>query len=419
MTNRRFVIIGAGISGLSAATALAAKGARVDIYEAAPQAGGRCRSYFDPTLGQIIDNGNHFVLTGNHATMDYLRRIGAEGGLVGPEKARTSFVDIRSGERWTIAPNDGPLPLWLFDKTRRVPGTRPADYLEIAKLLFAGPKSRIDEVISCKGALWERLMRPFFLGALNTEPEGASAALAGALVRETFARGGKAYRTRIAHPTLAAVFVDPALKFLNEHGAAVHLGERLRRIVCDERNATALEFPESTIPLSERDTIIVATPPWVTQELVTGIAAPDQFSAIVNAHFRIAPPADTPLMLGVIGGTAEWIFSFADRVSVTISGADRLVDMDREALAALIWQDVASALGLARSPLPPWQIVKEKRATFAATPDQTAKRAGAATRWANLFLAGDWTDTGLPATIEGAVRSGAKAAQLALRRASV
>ena len=105
-------------------------------------------------------------------------------------------------------------------------------------------------------------------------------------------------------------------------------------------------------------------------------------------------------MLGVIGGTAEWIFAFPDRISVTVSGADAIVDRDREELAQTLWADVAPRLGIA-APLPPWQIVKEKRATFAATPAQDARRPAAKTGWRNLFLAGDWTETGLPATIEG------------------
>jgi hypothetical protein len=145
---------------------------------------------------------------------------------------------------------------------------------------------------------------------------------------------------------------------------------------------------------------------------------PDEFTAIVNAHFKIAPPPSAPGMLGLIGGTAEWVFAFPDRISVTVSGADRLVEMGREELATLLWRDVAKVHGLPEA-LPPWQIVKEKRATFAATPAQAKKRAESETRWKNLVLAGDWTDTGLPATIEGAIRSGHKAAELAFSRTAV
>jgi hypothetical protein len=123
-------------------------------------------------------------------------------------------------------------------------------------------------------------------------------------------------------------------------------------------------------------------------------------------------------MMGVIGGTAEWIFAFSDRISVTVSGADLLVDQDREDLAIRIWADVTKALDI-KAPMPSWQIVKEKRATFAATPEQDSRRPAAKTTWRNLILAGDWTQTGLPATIEGALRSGESAAVLALEHLSL
>ncbi|MDE2494998.1 MAG: hydroxysqualene dehydroxylase HpnE [Alphaproteobacteria bacterium] len=411
-------IVGGGLAGLSAAVSLAEKGARVVLFEATGQAGGRCRSYFDATLDCVIDNGNHLVLSGNHAVQEYLHMIGAANALEGPARAQFAFTDLESGARWTLAPNEGPLPWWIFSGSRRVPGTKPQDYARLAALLTAKASQRIEDVIPCKGALWDRLMRPFLLAALNTQPELASAALAGAVVRETLAKGGEAYRPRIAHPTLAAAFVEPALAFLAAKDATVHLGQRLRRIVLDTSHAVALEFPESTVPLSPGDTVVLATPPWVTRELAPNISVPDKFHAIVNGHFKTAPPPGAPLMLGVIGGTAEWIFAFEDRISVTVSAADAIVDRDREALADLLWRDVAKAYNLPAPP-PLWQIVKEKRATFSATPEQAAKRPKTATAWRNLLLAGDWTDTGLPATIEGALRSGQKAAQLAWLRRDV
>ena len=120
-----------------------------------------------------------------------------------------------------------------------------------------------------------------------------------------------------------------------------------------------------------------------------------------------------PPILGVVGGLVEWLFAFPQRLSVTISNADRLVEMPREELAQAIWRDICKAAGV-EGELPPWQIVRERRATFEATPEQNALRPGASTAWKNLFLAGDWTDTGLPATIEGSVRSGNRAADLVL-----
>jgi squalene-associated FAD-dependent desaturase len=319
--------------------------------------------------------------------------------------------------RWTIRANDGPLAWWVFSSARRVPGSSLNEYLALAKLLFAAPEKRIDEVVACKGPVWQNLLHPLLLAALNTEPEIASAALAAAIIRETLVKGGRAYRPRIASPTLSAAFIDPALAYLRLKGASVNFGSRLREIGITSGRVTALKLADGDVAVEDSDRVVLATPSWVTSELLPDIAAPTEFRSIVNAHFAVAPPAGAPLMTGVIGGTAEWVFAFHDRLSVTISGADAIVDQDREALAKTLWRDVAAVhrLGL---DLPPWQIVKERRATFAATPEQAKKRAGAETAWQNLFLAGDWTDTGLPATIEGSVRSGQKAAALALRTAA-
>jgi squalene-associated FAD-dependent desaturase len=417
MTGKAYVV-GAGLAGLSAATILASRGASVTLIEAAGQAGGRCRSYFDAAMGGVIDNGNHLVLSGNRAVQDYLARIGAKDALTGPPRAEFAFVDLRDGARWVLKPNEGSLPFWIARKQRRVPGSKTGDYAKYAPLLWADKKARIGAVVADRGPLWERLMRPLLLAALNTEPEDSSAALAGAVLRETLAKGGRFCRPRIAHPSLAAAFVDPALAFLNGKGASLRLGARLRGVTLNGRSAMALDTGEATVPVAAGDVVVLAVPPWAAADLVPGLIVPDDFRAIVNAHFKIPGPAGAPPMLGVIGGTAEWIFPFADRISVTVSGADAIVDQDREDLAIRIWADVAKALNI-KAPMPAWQIVKEKRATFAATPAQDARRPSAKTQWRNLFLAGDWTQTGLPATIEGALCSGETAAALALRHLSL
>jgi squalene-associated FAD-dependent desaturase len=411
-------VIGAGLAGLSAAVALAKAGVAVEVSESAAQAGGRCRSYFDPQLDAVIDNGNHLVMSGNQAVHDYLGVIGALDRLSGPREAAFDFVDLETKHRWTVRPNAGALPWWVLSPGRRVPDTRAVDYLSLAGLLHPRTGLRVDQAIACKGPVWRRLMEPFLLAALNTAPEQGSAALASAVVRETLAKGGNAYRPRIAEPTLAAAFIDPALSYLKAHGGAVKTGRRLRALTLDGDRVEKLIFADGEAEIRAPDRVILATPPWIAQDLLPDLDAPDAFCAIVNGHFKIAPPAGSPAIIGVIGGTVEWIFSFEDRVSVTISGADRLIDLDREALAAQLWDEVAQVLGMA-STLPPWQIVKEKRATFAATVEQDAKRPPVKTALSNLFLAGDWTQTGLPATIEGAIRSGFKAADLAMRGAAV
>src|SRR4029078_6689605 len=154
--------------------------------------------------------------------------------------------------------------------------------------------------------------------------------------------------------------------------------------------------------LGTEGAVVMAVPPRPAALLVPGLKTPTKFRAILNAHFRFDPPKDMPPLIGVVGGLVEWLFAFPQRLSVTISNADRLVDMPREELAQAIWSDVCKAGG-GSGEMPPWQIVRERRATSAATPAQNALRPGPVTALKNLFLAGDWTATGLPATIEGSV----------------
>lgn len=412
--NETIHIVGAGLAGLSCAVRLADEGRRVALYEAARLAGGRCRSYFDASLGLMIDNGNHLLLSGNAAARDYGRRIGASDALVGPDECIFDFLDLKTGQRWKLRPNASRLPWWIFFADRRAPDTRPLDYLDAARLLFAREGAAIGETMRCEGVLWERLWRPVMLSALNTEPRDASATLAAAVLRETLAAGGAACRPLVAKGGLGEAFVDPALRKLQSTGAEPRFGARLREIVFDGARACALRFGDEEVALGENDRLVLAVPPWSAQELVPGLVAPDDFRAILNLHFKIAPPPGQPLLLGMVGSLSEWLFAFDDRLSVTISGADRLMDEPREDLAEKIWAEVATATGLSKE-LPPWQIVKEKRATFAATPAQETRRPGAETRWRNLFLAGDWTATSLPATIEGSIRSGYRAAELAMR----
>ncbi|MBA3880406.1 MAG: hypothetical protein C0500_11900 [Sphingobium sp.] len=398
------------MAGLSAAVELARDGWKVELADSAAQAGGRCRSYHDPQLGRVIDNGNHLVLAGNQAVARYLETIGASDRVVGPASAAFEFVDLKDSARWTIRPNDGPIPWWLLFAGRRVPGTSIASYAALGRLLVGRNSDRVSDRIDLSGQLARLLIDPVLLSALNTDPREGSARLAAAMIQGSLARGGRASAPRIAEPTLAAAFVEPALAWLALRGGKLATGTRLRALVTDGDRVTGLDFSDGIEPV--HGAVILAVPPWVAQSLLPGLSAPTEFRAIVNAHFAYAPPAGTPAMIGVIGGTAEWIFAFEDRISVTVSGADRLVDHDREALARTFWAEIAQVHKLPPE-LPPWQIVKEKRATFAATPEQDALRPGATTQYRNLFLAGDWTQTGLPATIEGAIRSGATAAKLA------
>jgi squalene-associated FAD-dependent desaturase len=406
-------IIGAGISGLSAAVRLANANFKVHVHEATQQAGGRCRSYFDAATNLTIDNGNHLLLSGNRHALAYARSIGTEAGLVGPKRAQFPFVDLTTGKRWQLDLGGSRLPLWVFDEARRVPNTGLLDYLALMPLTWAAQGKLVGDTIPCKGTLYQRLVQPLLLAALNVDPPEGSAGLAGAVVRETLLAGGQACRPLIARDGLSAVLVEPAIKLLQAKGASIQFGHELREFGISAERVGELRFGSDTVAIGPDEAVVMAVPPRPAASLLPGLKTPSKFRAIVNAHFRFDPPRDMPPILGVVGGLVEWLFAFPQRLSVTISNADRLVDMPREELAQSIWRDICRAADV-QGELPPWQIVRERRATFEATPEQNALRPGASTSRKNLFLAGDWTDTGLPATIEGSVRSGDRAADLVL-----
>jgi hypothetical protein len=270
-------------------------------------------------------------------------------------------------------------------------------------------------VLDRDSELYRRLLDPLMVAALNIDTPSGSSRLAAKIARETLLRGGQACRPLVFERGLSTAFVDPALAFLASKGVATHFEHELEGVSVTDHKVSAIRFRDGEIALGADDAVVLAVPAYAATTLVPGLEAPDQFRAIINIHYDIAPPDGSPFMTGIINRTVEWIFAFKHRISATISHADRLLTLPRQELAETVWREIAGILEM-DAPLPKWQLVRERRATFAATPEQNARRPGATTRWGNLVLAGDWTDTGLPATIEGSIRSGQRAAEVLSNR---
>lgn len=417
MTTPKVHIIGAGLAGLSAAVRLADAGLPVAVYEGAGQAGGRARSYFDEALGCRIDNGNHLLLSGNRSAMAYLDLIGARASLAGPDTAAFPFLDLKTGARWTVKMSESALPLWVFDEDARVPGTTPLDYAATLKLFFAGADATVEEVLGPGGALYERFWEPMAVSVLNTPADRASARLLVPVLLETFGRGARACRPRIAREGLSESFVTPALDFLVRHGVDIQFGQRLTGLAIRDHAVEALTFSRGSVALGRDDRVVLALPSWAAGDLVPGLRAPQASFPIVNVHYRLPQAVNTgePELLGLVGGCAHWLFLRGAMASITVSAAEALAQDDAGTIAARIWPEVAMALAMPQATMPPARVVKERRATFAQDPASLRLRAKTRTSLGNLVLAGDWTDTGLPATIEGAIRSGERAAAVLTR----
>lgn len=414
-------VVGAGLAGLAAAVALTAKGIPVTLYEAAPHAGGRCRSFHDSRLGCLIDNGNHLVLSGNDHVQRFLATIGAPAdALIGPDRARLPFVDLATGERWVMRPNAGPLPWWVL--ARPLPGVGLRDYLPGLRLLRARPAATVAD---CYGALpplaRERFWDPLVWAVMNTVPEQASAQVLARVLRETFARGERACRPLVAREGLGPAFVDPALAWLERQGATIRFRALVGEVEQRDGRVSGLVLKGQRVAVARTERVILAVPPAAAARLLPGLVVPEGEDSILNAHFRLPKPPPLPFegpLLGVVRATTHWIFVRDDVISLTVSAANSLgveaAQGDAAPLLNPLWQEVTRALALPpETPQPPARLLVERRATFHQSPAQVARRPSqvlGAAGPTNLALAGDWTDTGLPATIEGTLRSGYRAA---------
>jgi squalene-associated FAD-dependent desaturase len=402
-------VIGAGLAGLSAAVALLEAGQTVTVVEAGPAAGGRCRSYFDRELGLRVDNGNHLLLSGNRSAFAYLDTIGARSTLAMPAEPMFRFLDLSNGLRWTLRPNLGRIPWWVLFRKRRAPGTHATDHLALLRLRRITNDTTVAASLR-KDEFYRRLIAPLAVAALNTPTDVALVRLLGAVMRETLFRGGSACVPAVPREGLSESLIDPAVAWLEARGCPLVTGRRVAALRTANGRVTELGTNDGPMPV---ETVVLAVPPWVVADLLPGQTCPTGFQAILNIHFRVEADPGPTGFIGLVGGTAEWVFVKRGHVSVTISAANGMVDQDAEAIARTVWPEVRAALDL-EGRMPAWRVVKERRATIAATAEQERLRPGPGTELANLVLAGDWTATGLPGTIEGAIRSGRTAARALL-----
>lgn len=416
----RVHIIGGGLAGLSAAVELAAQ-AQVILYEAGPSCGGRARSFYDRSLDAIIDNGNHLLLSANALTFRYLDLIGARDTLAGPKDPIFPFFDLAEHRGWTLRLSRGKIPFWVLPGGRRVPGMKLRELGALLKLIRAKADTTVASCLS-KGALSQKLLEPFAISALNTDLETGSARLLGNIVQKSLARGGNACLPRFPEIGLSETLVDPAIQYLERYHAQIHCSTRVTALNTDNGRVTSFVTSNGTVTVEDGEHVILAVTAPVAKNLLPNLTVPDAFESIANAHFRLPDVVtargvvDQARFIGLVGGVSEWLFLKGNVLSVTVSAANRYAKRDSSEMLATIWSEIRRALDpVLSSPLPvampPARLLREKRATFAATPEQDKKRptafdAQSTLGLSNLSLAGDWTQTELPSTIEGAIQSG-------------
>jgi len=412
--NSRIHIVGAGLSGLSAAVRLTAAGFNVSLYEASRFAGGRCRSFFDGTLQATIDNGAHLMLSGNTDIADYMELIGSSNEAYTMDRAAFNFLDVKSDQSWSVdlGAGRGRLSLlpWLFDAKRRPPNVTPMKLVQEMWALKNGHGKTVHSCLDPQQKHFKSFWEPLCVGVMNAYPGEASAELLWNVLKETVMLGGAATKPMLTRNGLGLALIDPALERLKHLNAKINFNARVQNVEHKKGRIAGLNLAHGVEVLGLKDSVILAVPHYAIDDLGLGIPSPKGSHAILNVHYLLERPVKTELK-GLINSPVQWVFCRDNVASVTISAADNWVNKNGVEIAQLLWPDVSKALGIKGDELPKFRVIKEKRATFSQTPDNLVHRAKIKTKFENLFMAGDWTDTKLPATIEGSIRSGRKTAE--------
>ena len=397
-------VIGAGLAGLAAALDLAEAGHAVHLHEAAPQAGGRARALPDGT-----DNGTHALVGANTAALAFLTRIGARDGWVEPEPAGLPLLDLADGSARHVALS----PLAWANKALRPAGATFGAVLAMARMALPGRDIPVAEAMARHPVFHRGFVDPLVIATLNTPSVEASSARLGQVLRRLGGPG--ATRLYVAERGLGPDLVAPALAAILRAGGDVRHGARLRRISQEAGRATALDFGEETVTLTNDDQVLLATPPWESQRLLPQLVVPVAHAPIVNLHF--ARTGEAPVrFIGLLGGLCQWVLVRPSGVSVTVSAGDAQAGLPEAELAPRAWGEilrVAAAFGIPGEwPMmtPPCRVVRERRATPRHLPGPVLQPPRLPL--ANLALAGDWSWPHLPATIDAAIRSGQAAARV-------
>jgi hydroxysqualene dehydroxylase len=423
--SRSVSVIGGGVAGLSAAVFLADKGFKVQIFEASPKLGGRAWSFFDKTFGDTIDNGQHILASWYHNSFDFLKLIGSYDKLSFQKQLEVRFADDNANQ-YRLKASKLPPPLHLVSglmtykaigfKDRRLIGSLVND---IKNDKISEPELKninTDELFRItrqteKGI--NNFWKPFIIAVFNAEPENTSAYLFSKIIKTGFIEKGGSNLV-LPGEFLNEIFSEPAVKFLNEKNCSIYTNKRVAKF-CFEGNAvTSIILEDSTEVKS--DFYISSVPFFDFKNMVNGEftnMGELKASPIVNIHLKFEKAIDTVIQhkfIGLLNTHSQWVFRVKnDQVCIVISAANEIAEMDKTEILQIAKDELIKCIPELRSyKVTGERVLKEMRATFVPDKDSLKNRPENATKYRNFFIAGDWTDTELPATIESAVLSSKK-----------
>ena len=439
-TSSPVLILGAGLAGLSAAVRLAAAGRKVLVLEATRAGGGRARSFPDAATGRELDNGQHLLMGCYRETLAFLRTIDSTDGIYFQKDLSVRMVKP-GGQRLSLDCPPLPAPMHLAVGLLTMRGLGVLDKIAAmrAGLVLRGEVQRPDDNETCdswlrrlgqtaalRNAFWD----PMIWGTLNDDPLVSSAAMFTAVLERAFLSTRDASRLGVPKVPLSRLYVDQSLAYPRARGCEVRLGEPARAL-----EVTGTQITGITLKSGETlraGAVVSAVPPHAFLDLLPGNwpahpvyqdIARLRTSPIVNLWFTTDRAPFSEPFVGLVGGPLHWMFNRSQiegsvggevLLNCTISGARACIDDPPEALQDLLRTELERYFPGRVPAIRQFRAIKEKRATISHAAGTYHCRPETLGPIRGLYMAGDWTRTGLPATIESAVQSGHDAARTLL-----
>lgn len=394
-------VIGAGLAGLSCAVHAKQFGLRVKLYESTPKAGGRLRKVHDKINNQRYDNGTHLIIEGYKHTFDYLKLIGATKQLNAYQPAAFSFAEPAHNLTWQVpARHLGGQVL-----KGHIPGVGLGELWPLLKLILAKPETSLADILNDKRDSLSRFWEPLILAVFNTQLNEVSTRLLKQTLLELVKAGPNAFLPYFVENTLEDCFISPALD-----GLDISYTTRFMGVDQQSGKIHKLRFKNKDIDLNEGDKVVLALPPQAYGQIELPFGTPKMsYNAITNIHFFLDSPV-CEKFLGLVGTYSQWVYAKDRHVCVTISDFTVPKGYESIAFAHTVWQEIAPYFSMDLETLPAHRIITENYATPRQDLEFQNERLDTKTCFSNLFLAGDWINTKLPATIESAIKSGKRAA---------
>lgn len=415
------LIIGAGFSGLSAAVKLSEKGFNIKILEASPKPGGRAYSFVDKETGSTIDNGQHILMGCYRYTLDFLKIIKASNKILIQDKLKVVFV--KEGFKiFNLESAFGFYPINLAIGILLYKALTFSERISVIKLfikLFFINSNNISELSvrkwlenegqneNTQKCLWEIIA----VGALNTNLESASAKIFADILKEIFLRGN--FNTKIIIPAegLTEMYCNQAIDFIKTRNGEINFSEEVLGFNIKNDNIISVKTDKNIY--ENFDYVISTIPPFalerISTESVNNLSV--KYSSILTVHIWLKENNLKEKFYGFIDSTIHWVFNHKEHITIVVSDADKLIEKSKEELFEITIKELDEYLSIKKENISTYKIIKEKRATFVPSKEFLNIRPTHETKIKNLILAGDWVQTGLPSTIESAVKSGYMAAE--------